>query len=289
MAIIAVLAAVGAAIAAAVKGIFDTAKKLIDWSFQTLPKPVLFVIFMALFLVIANFVVPFFLNVTGTYCVNDRKLVGKPADVFNNIKMWQLTAGFAAPDETEDPRIWTTTTIEGTRDVEWSCFVPQLLANGSWDYWYDGAFCTNCTTVQIDKTGAGDYANVCSGDAYPITNETKTWLQKFQCESQDTATWFRFACEPPTNFYYENSTKTYVCDASWCVNTTEYDIFIQEARKKGFAFLPVVEGESPELIGVGCSKNNEELQVAGTNIFGYGLWIMLTLFVIIIWLWYKFK
>ncbi len=262
-----------------ISDVLDFIKSAVDWTFNVLPRPILFMLFIVMISMIGTFILPFFFNMTGTFCVNDVKVTGSAFNLPKNVATY-----------------FTIDTVRNYTKAEAAC-APPIVVNDTWYYNYDGGFCTNCTVIEnhdsdgfLSDSALHTNIGLCAGDAYRTPDENKTWLQKFQCESKGDKNFYSFACEPPLGYYYDYETNAYVC-VDDCIDftTNQTSLALASLQEAGYFATPPVGDESPPFVGIKCFGNTPKLTFIGIDIFDIRIWALLFLIILLWWAYSSFR
>jgi hypothetical protein len=272
---------------------------LISTIFHTLPKPILFIIFLAILLLIGQLLTYIF-NFAGIYCNS----ADVPVSVgFNLLTTTELIG--VVPDATEintdDVPLTKIIGVSGEKGTSCSVYLTSgyyTLENGTTtnftnQWFYDGTYCTNCIVAKIYNSSGNNkiiYPNVvledglCLGNVYRMPDNEKGWWKKWGCNSDGTS-----SCEPPIHYRYDYITNTYVCeDFNGCSQITVGQKWDDTLKSKGAQVLygdlnETIKPEYTGMIGIKCVDMRPRLSIWHIDIFDYRLWIVLMLIMILIW------
>lgn len=255
--------------------IVDFFKKAIDWAFKLMPKPLLFMVFFLLLTLIGGFILPFFFNVTGTFCVDDVKLSGNSFNFPKNVATY-----------------FNYNTNRNYSSVEFSCSQEFLDVDHS-EFFYDGQFCTDCDVIDSsshpsylinNNNGTLGFRNnlgLCAGNAYRIADENKSTIQKLLCESKGDTDWYAFGCEPPIGFYYNRTSNTYICEEDFCLTINSTKLTIESLTAAGY-YRTSGATDNVDIIGIKCFDDKPKLAFVGIDVFDVRIWLIL-LFIMLLW------
>lgn len=265
--------------------ILNGIRSAIDWLVETIPKPVLFLFFIFFITLIGGAIIPIFMNLGGTFCIDNLKYENNRLDIFENVKFMAQTL------KLDDEEL-----LPGQIEVEDNpytfntCVIQTEGAGASLEYWYSGAYCTDCEEIEEGDAeyrswnsgfiGNASNEGACKGDVYRIPDKDKTVGQRIFCESVDDPSLVGLLCEPPAGFYYNFTLHRYDCIESWCENTTMMQAQKVEL-KESLTLSPL---ESRQLIGIKCDGNKARFAVAGVDLFNYKMWLLIFILILIIWM-----
>lgn len=271
---------------------------LIGTIFHTLPKPLLFLIFLAIILLIGSLLTYIF-NFTGIYCNS----ADVPVNVgFNLLTTTELIGQVPDAKEinTNDVPLSKILGVSGSKGTTCSVYLTSgyyTLENGSTNnftnrWFYDGTYCTNCIVAKIyNSTGKSLIQQdinledgMCLGDAYRLPDNEKGWWKKWNCNSDGSSN-----CEPPAHYRYDYRTNNYVCDDfNGCnlitVGQKWDDTLKNVGAKPLYGDLNETTNPSYEgMIGIKCVDMHPKLSIWHIDIFDYKIWVVLMLIAILIW------
>jgi hypothetical protein len=285
--------------------------------FQTFPKPLLFIIFFVILLLIGG-VIQFSLQIFGVFCdsakhpvnigfgtdnfglisdVPDQNLLGISGKTIQN---WNMKIPVVPYVSITFPAAKSVITRCSHRYLNAEvCYSSTNCTNVSDQWFFDGQLCANCTTATIYDYGATmggavlDTSNKCIGNATRINDSEKSFWQKTFCS--DNPNLFQ-SCDIPVNYYYDSTLNILRCNSgSNCLNLTIGQQWDQLLEDNGAVYLYPNQssdnyGDYNNAVGIKCSDNLHPLiTLFGIELFNYQLWILLFLCVILGYLYYKIK
>jgi len=232
-----------------------------------IPKPVLFILFIAFLGVIGYLLSPVF-NAFGVYCDSSGEVLKIPnGDIFSNLAINSKLKQSVEPDKTVLYVFKTkcTTAYEGE---------IRFLDYG----------CTTCSHIPFDEVYDGiidglNSPEVCVGDAYRTPDENMTWFQRtLKCNVDD--------CAIPKGYYYESDTDSFECFDNLCeVSESVY----RDNVLADFGGVPFYSSDNDgksydSVFRYGCSSGlRVEPTVAGIPILNPKFWALFTLVILMIW------
>jgi hypothetical protein len=264
-----------------------------------MPKPVIFIIFLTIMLLLAQ-LLTFFFNMNGIFCTSSDIPVRVEGNFFTSlISNINLMSELPDPDsigkEVQDVNTLQSGVMEcsvclGSGTIIYSNGSKTNFANKKCFYQYDG--CVNCQPnqiVDIELTGR-DLVNVCLKDAYPKTNEEKSFLSKAFCGAK-----YFGRCEPPAHYFYSANDNYYRCADNTCNGITAGDTWDNKLLERGA--MPIyktiesgkLEGKAyDEGIGISCKDLRPKLSFYRLDIFDFKIWIFILLLIMLIWIYKTF-
>jgi hypothetical protein len=265
---------------------------IIGTIFHTIPKPLLFLIFLAILLLLGQLLTYVF-NIAGIYC-NSADVPVKTG--FNLLTTVELIG--AVPDKNEigkdDVALNTVLGLNNEKGTDCSIYLTSgtiTYTNGTTQnftnrWFYDGTYCSQCTEIKIlDYTGRSFMQmnvkpedGICLGDAYRLPDSSKGWWKQWNCK-----------CEPPIHYKYSYQTNTYQCiDANGCTQITIGQKWDDTLKSKGATVLygDLNENTNPQytgMIGITCRDLHPRLAIWHIDIFDFRLWVVLMLLTILFW------
>lgn len=267
---------------------------------QTAPKPILYLLFLAILLLIGS-LMGFVLNLTGQYCDTAGNEYSVPfLQVSDNFR---LLINMPSNDELD------TTTIDPNDAgfnyetvVDCSYYVLDgvirysngTLVNISDQYlFHDTGRCTNCDEEVVLITNTLQNERYCFSDIlYPKPYENRSLAGKLFCGN------FLGSCTIPEGYYYDRSQNLFICDDPLClVNGSEssvgqrWNLLLRDVGAN--LREPSVYGDRDyrNAVSVECDAGDVKphLRFFGIEIFDYKLWIFLFILGVLIWTVINFK
>lgn len=281
-------------------GILTALSNFFQSVMQTLPKPVLFILFLFL-LVVAGWIFSVLFHVAGVYC--------NSAD--QPVKLNGFLSGISLIGETPDYKLiglnaidvesipLTPTVDTCSRQIPRNSLIiyedgtEETTTTSQW--FYQGSICGDqCEKVTVrerDDLGVtlNTFRGYCKGDVYRLAESDKTFFQKVSC----TDSLFTSAiCQPPNHYYYESTTNLYVCADETCETDTLGKAWDAKLASKGAKLLyPDATSElnpsSDNFVGATCEELKPHLSIYGINLFSFQIWVILTLIILVFWGWSK--
>jgi len=279
--------------------IFDIIGNAIQTVTNILPKPILFLLFLFI-LVIGAWFLSLLFNVFGIYCnsanvpvqlhtniINSLSLIGDIPDVDELGKDTRDPEAGSAPDSVSCALYVENGTFRnenGTKNAVSDRFV------------YKNSECITCNVkgriTEDTRNGFSSFfldpfdPSVCLDQfIYPSTFESKTRFEKQACGSGGILA----RCQPPNGYYYDSRSNQYVCNDNQCEGktvATEWDAKLVNAGATAYYTTTSSRNPSSEnFIGVTCQDLRPRLAIYGADVFNYKMWILLTVLLIIFWLW----
>ena len=277
--------------------IVNSAVGIIKTVFSTFPKPIRYVVFLLLLLLIGA-VLHFSLSVFGIYCDSANNPVQLQSSVFRNLDLI---------DEIPNPEMvgkeaieltelgFATTSKEVTycsRKIMYGQIITDDLSItqiSTPTYFYDGRFCTDCEIVTIDVTNPDGSVllkrhSMCVGDVFRKTKINNIFTRGI-CNT--------IACQPPPHYYYDQTLNLYVCEDETCSGITMGQTWDEKLQRAGATYL-YPEGELTKksytsFVGITCVDIRPTLTIYGIPIFNYQFWAVLTLIIILAGFYIKYK
>jgi len=277
-------------------GIVSGAGSLIQSFFEVLPKPIKFVIFLILILLLGS-IINFSLQIFGVFCDSADNPVFIGANVFSNAGLLDEipdpeTIGLEAIKPSSTQR---TTLRCGfcTDDIKIRYVESGVIENITQDTcFYPDMGCIECLgdlvnfANEINILGSAD--EWCMGDARRKDRDEMSLMSKWFCGAK----WFG-RCEPPEHYYYDSAINQYVCEDETCMGITAGDIWDSKLLGKGASYLYPEgqrEGVSYEkFAGITCKDLKPNITVYGIPIFDYRIWLFLMVCVILVGFYFKIK
>lgn len=263
--------------------ILDEIVAVLNWIWDSVPRPVIYVFFISFIVLIGAVFMPIIFMLTGTFCIQGQEFSGSP------LKIWDNPTNMFAVMHLGTNSTNGTTPVSGnivsdvSEVLNRDCSV-KLLYNGEWRYFYtDNNDCVACNTTDDSDPLFGNmssyntgFGTVCKDNAY---NKDIPWYNEIRC-----ARWIQ-PCRPPENFYYDYSQNLYVCqDLTICGHYTESQKASTELLSDGYTLVSRVNDTFPTGPRCAANSNRPEMRVFGIPIFDYKVWLGLTLLAIILWI-----
>ena len=236
---------------------------------SVIPKPVLFIFFVLLLVVIGYVLSPIF-NAAGIFCKSNGDIVKLTNS--NIVSSVSLISGLPGVDE-----------INGESINPDSFFIKcREYINGSYHFLANA--CSTCSILSID---AGSLVNirggydVCEGDAYRVLREDLSWWNRVvNCPIAD--------CVIPEDYYFEFDTGFYECDnVVGCASNTLSASRDKKLDDLGGVPLYTTEGVDTSYNRLFMFSCNEKLRVepsvAGVPLFNPVFWLIIMLITIMVW------
>lgn len=257
-------------------------KTSIDWLLRTVPRPVLFFLFIFFISLIGNFVLPIIFMASGTFCVEDVKY---ESDGFNPLENFGLLLSwFQFEDNANNTKQVDDTVTVGP---SFGCSDLFTIQNGSQMYFYEGHFCTDCKEVNTSSPeygyvviGSVNHTNdgYCLGDVTRKDSKDLGWFKRAMCRESGES-FFGVGCNPPPNYFYNQSVDEYHCVTDDCqqaeVLNFQHDIAETHTRSP-------IQTDTP-LVGLKCVDSTPKFAIANIDIFNYKLWILLIVILLLWW------
>jgi len=265
-------------------GMVSGAGSLLRSFFEILPKPIKFLLYLLLLLLIGAFLQAS-LQVFGIYCDSANNPVHLGLNVFSNIGLMDEVP----PPELIGKEVIDTANLQRGVAECTICFEAGEVTIIHEEFteltttrtcFYKDAGCVTCAeTIDLDPTGftlTGNLKNYCLGDAFRKEQEDKSLLSKWLCGAE-----YFGRCEPPEHYYYDSAVDLYVCADETCAGITAGQIWDEKLINKGATYL-YPEGTTTgtsytKFIGVTCQDIKPVVGIYGIPIFDYKLWIFLML------------
>jgi len=281
---------------AQISGILSGIGDAIKTFFDTIPKPVKFLLFLFLILFIGS-IAQNSLMVFGTFCDSGEHPVKIKNNIFNNIGLIS---------DIPDPDLVGEEIVPIDEDAFSSLFKEASVCSRKIKYgtitfddgnteeiteltnFYNGAYCTNCEEVIIEeKRNNGDTLDIvrglCYGDVYRLEN--KSFFKKILCGFS--------RCEPPKDYYYDSINDVYQCTSDECSGKTAGDWWDEKLNDLGAVYL-YPEGENNRVhfenfVGVTCQDLKPRIAVYGIPIFDYFMWLLILVISLLLWALMRFN
>ena len=276
----------------AISGIISSIGDIIRTAFDTVPKPVKFLLFLLLLLFI-GLLIQSILSVTGIYCDSANNPVKLGGGFIKNIELADEVPNMAFLNlEAEEQAEYG---ISQFSDLITKCskIIPYGLIqypDGAEEaftdkYFFDGTFCTDCESVTIIEQLANgdvfDTHNFCTGTVLRLDKEDKSVWQKMFCGGMFGG------CEPPEHYFWSQELDVFLCSDETCEGITlgeKWDAKLQEAEATYLYPEGIIAKTSYEkLVGITCTDIKPNLTVYGIPILDYKIWILLMLVAILVW------
>jgi len=275
------------------KGVFGGIMQSIGNFFQgimhVLPKPVLFLIFLFIILLLAQLLTYIF-NIIGIYCTSG----DMPVSIgFNPLKTAELIGEIPQAEdlgkEILDPNALQTGveycswqphglyTIIYDNGTEVNSTVPRWLYNGR-------GGCVDCTLAKIDTYDLTTPEKWCISDAHIKPENERGTLAKWFCGAKNFG-----RCEPPMHYYWQSSTGNYVCEDQTCTGITAgnyWDNTLQQNGAKPLYLDGYGEGQNTNpqaFVSIQCKDVHPKLTIYGIEIFNLNYWLILMAITIMFW------
>jgi hypothetical protein len=283
--------------------------------FQTLPKPVKFIIFLAILLLI-GVIIQYSLYIFGIYCDSANNPVKLSSGIFANIGLINEIPDDMSLLDKEVVEIEETpaTKILGKSVSLCSQYYSDYRlrsSNGTetWfynegRYFYDGTYCTDCEAVRIlpiiytnanrsSYTPQASEKKYCLGDVQHKENYGGLfgWMKKSICLSSSDV--IGGACNPPKNYFYSYQINTYLCANNNCTGITLGQIWDDKLKNSGGVSLypngDNVTKSYTSAVNIKCEDLSPKIAVFGIPVFDYKLWFMILLIGVVLWVYMKIK
>lgn len=298
---------------AQISGIFSGIGDIIKTAFDLIPRPVKFLMFLLLLLIIGQ-VIQYSLHLFGIFCNSANQPVQTHDGLFANMGLLGKipdSRNFNLSGQNTEEIAYTTIAQEVTKCSRNIRYATIESPNGSTrnitstaEWFYDGSTCTDCNKVFITEYDPSfsmvsvSTKQWCEGFVFPLNHSKNLW-QKLVC-------WM--ACEPPTGYYYDDTSNIYVCiDEATCKKESqtlgeEWDTLLLNNG----ATLLYPEGNCQEIkdietrtsfncegsevsTGVVCQDYQPKISVFSIPIFDFTIWILLTLVFLLYWIYANIK
>jgi hypothetical protein len=283
--------------------IWDGIRWAIDFFFDKAPRPVQYLVFLLMLLLVGNVIVGG-LQLLGVHCNQKYQPVKTSVfDVTTNVFVfYETTLGsmFSEPSVTfEDVHTYSgvvgdTCYFALYNDSGNLTVCDNPTTNASCRYYYNFrpttdsnvdrgcSVCnhTNLGWVDDDSSifGVAHIGDVCIDDAYPPEPFSMDWLY---CAA---------LCDIPENYRFSFDNGTYICtDLDYCgVNATiESDYAFNTRLKRANAELmyPTIEEKSyRRFVGITCNGDfTPRFAVFGIDVFDFKIWVLLTIIGLLVW------
>ena len=282
----------------AISGIISSVGDIIRTAFDTVPRPVKFVLFLLLLLFI-GLLIQSILSVTGIYCDSADNPVQLHGGFIKNLQLMDevpnsIFLNLDAEEEGEygisqfSDLITDCSRIIPWGTIQYSDGTEEAFTN---KHFFDGGRCTDCENVIIfAQTANGDFYDTyhyCTGDVLRLDKEDKSVWQKMFCSG------VLRGCEPPEHYFWSQELGIFLCADETCEGITLGDKWDAKLQEAGAVYL-YPEGETEDIsynkfVGISCTDIKPNITIYGIRIFDYQMWIMLTLVGILIWVYTKLK
>lgn len=286
----------------ALSGIISSIGHTIQSVFTTLPKPLLFILFLAILLLIGA-LLPTIFQAFGTFCDSGDNPVSTGINIFSNVGLmtYRPDADIVGSDSIKLNKLIFMSEEKHTSCSEFITEGTIVFDDGTRinisdqnisGYWvYDGTYCTNCDEVTIEEftpnifagISTGDLrSGVCWGEVEKLPDSELSWLQRTSCGGSGGE------CEPPDDYKYDPDTNRYECSIASCGGKTAGDDWDDKLRKAGATPIyttgqGTISTKHTGFVGIKCRDIKPRLSIFGIEIFDYRLWVIIMLLVIGIW------
>ena len=285
----------------AIFNLFSGAGDLVKSFFELLPKPIKFLLFLAILLLL-GVIIGWLLNGLGVFCDS--------AD--NPVKISNILVSLDLLNEIPDPTTLNLEVIESdtaqymTVEECSVCYeagqvlIIRELPNGSTykqnisrrTCFYKDAGCVICEeTIGLDPQTAnllGNLKGYCLGDATIKPYEDKNMLSKWFCGKT-----FIGRCQPPEHYFYDSTRDNYFCLDETCTGITAGVRWDEKLRDSG-AKMIYPEGQlnkkdADSMVQVSCKDIKPTITIYGIPIFDYRMWLIIMLITILAGFYIKYK
>jgi len=265
-----------------------------------LPKPLLFLILLAIILLLAQ-LLSFIFNIFGIYCTSGdipmtigfnplytAELIGEIPDAstigLNDVPLNKIL--FVNEKKGTSCSIYLTSGI--------MTFPNGSTTNFTNGWFYDGTYCTECLVVKItNSTGQSIIQQdinpedgMCFGNVWKLPDEEKGTWKRWNCGSDAGS-----QCEPPEHYYYNYQTNSYICDSldMNCNQMTIGQKWDDTLKSKGATPLygdtygEIRDVSHKKLLSIQCKDLRPKLTLYGIDIFNLTYWLYLLLLGIMFW------
>lgn len=286
--------------------IIDVIGNAIQTLTNILPKPILFLLFLFI-LVIGAWFLSLIFNVFGIYCNSANVPMQLHSNIINN---------FDLINDVPDPKNLNLNVITNPDSVQKTVtFCSYYVENGTFKgsdgtttlitqrYLYKDDGCIQCQntgrltaqTAQPDLFGfiplpnTEINTNACADLIISGKDEKdKSFLQKISCGEEGLTG----RCEPPKHYQYNSNKNFYECADNTCESKTIGTMWDEKLSKAGAtSYYTTTTSRNPSsdnFIGVTCVDLRPRLAIYGADLFNYKMWILLTVLLIVFWLWSSF-
>jgi hypothetical protein len=262
---------------------------------NTMPKPVLFLIFLSIMFLVA-WVLSIIFLAFGTYCNSANQPVQLNANWLTNLDLaGQIpdpkTIGLnALPMEEGGISVITEQVSYCSTQIDKGYYVTEegIQTNFTTPKWfYDGTFCTDCERVKVYDMGnnrvGGFVKTWCLGNVN--RKEDKGILQRTLCGGT--------ACEPPPHYYYSSTPNLYICADTTCKDITLGQMWDEKLSQKGATLIYPAPSNtrnpsSNNFIGITCTNLHPKLGIYGIDVFNFSMWCIIVLITLLLWAVTKF-
>lgn len=273
--------------------------------FQTLPKPILAIIFLILILLIGS-VIQWSLMLFGTFCDSNNNPVRIDFNILSSFNLLEKATELSNERSLGYMQDLGDCTVELDNGSIYD-YQGNFIGNlNTQRYFYRYNICSACNVITIynasnNGNSLATHSNVwynfllfwvteqtgtrvCSDEAYPINLTQCTGIN-----------WN--LCNIPEGFHYEPSTNNYVCD----INNTCQERALKEwdsmLRGAGADYIYGANNKSKldyykdytRAAGIECTEYKPKIAVFGIQVFDYKIWILLFLAVILMYMYFKIK
>jgi len=232
---------------------------------STIPKPIIFLIFILLLTLIVALLSPVF-NAFGLFCDSNENVVKLGnSDLFSNLNLLRTL-----PSASE--------INEGSLETDRLFVKCKIFYNDS--YRYDINSCHYC-----DKDIYSDFSTwktLCMGNAFNFENpeDNLSWVKR-------TLICPFFDCDIPDGYYYDENTSKYECLGDDCGNTLSATLRDEKLAELGADDLYEGKGYDNSYDGVikfKCSPNLKvKPTIKGIEVFNFTFWMFGILIIILLW------
>lgn len=298
----------------AIFNLFSGLGDIIKSFFDLLPKPIKFLFFLILLLILGA-VIGWLLNGFGVYCDSADNPV-RISNVFSSIDLMNeipdtdlLNLEVIEPQETESylrsshcNLCYEAGEVIVIRELRNGSKIEQNISQRT--CFYKDSGCVICEDVvelnPIDYNIFGNLRGYCMGKATIKPYEDKNLFQKALCGAK-----FYGLCQPPEHYFYDGVTEQYLCEDETCTGITAGDRWDDKLRKAGAIMLypkltteelarnpdktPVTKIDSDKLVQVSCQYLQPTITIYGIPIFDYRYWLIIMIIIILIGFYIKYK
>lgn len=230
--------------------LLDGIRSLVNWFLKTLPKSVLFLLFLFMIIGIASFIIPLTANSFGYHCDTSGTVWKLPA----------LSLGTNLDLLRHKPNIEEA----NYQDIPFWCTKVAI------------ATCHNCTT---NITGLST-AEECITDGYRLDSYAGL-LRQVRCNVLN--------CKAPEGYFYNYTAGKFQCYQHFCQNQslTQYDSKIYNTEGATPAYTDIDSKSYRNIVYWRCNKNDPsqiEFTFYGIPVFDLKIWLILMLMGIIIYI-----
>jgi hypothetical protein len=266
-----------------------------------LPKPVIFIIFLTIIILLAQ-LLTFFFNMNGIFCTSTNIPVQTQGNMFTSlVTNINLMSEMPDPDTINKEVIEVepdqTSTIECSFCVDEGTIVfedgtTQEINKLTCFYSNYAGGCYDCmgSVVRFSRNFLPDASKVCMGDAYPKQDSEKTFIQRAFCGAE-----YFGRCEPPKHYFYSQTDNYYRCADATCDGVTAGEVWDEKLVSRGATPIyktiesSKLEGKAyNEGIGISCRDLRPKLSFYRLDIFDFKVWILILLLIILVWVYKTF-